>query len=334
MHIRMPIAFLAAASVATLAAGCSGGSTATTTGVPSVSQSSARIHLDRSGVEPKFLQSLHFGSQRPVVPMAKGALKEIAETDFGNGEAILLNQKYKETGTITDGLDGPDGDFIDNKGNLYIGNYAGLNVQEYAPGGTSPSFTYSSGLSDPIDVTTDTKGNVYVDDYSADTVVEFPQGSNTASATCSTGLGNEGVVVDSKGDVFVSGNNPNTGTGNIVEFAKGLKGCKATTLGVTLEFAGGLQIDKKGNLVACDQDAGVDIIPKPYNSVSSTITGAADTFHVALSKNNKTIFIADPSDADILVDKYPSGTPITTLGSAQGFSDPAGVATYPYEGGK
>jgi hypothetical protein len=334
MHIRMPIAFLAAASVAVLAAGCSGGSTATTAGIPSASQQSARINqLDRSGVEPKFLQSLHFGSQRPVVPMAKAGLKELVETDFALGDASILNSKYHVTGTITNGLNGPDGDFIDGKGNLYIGNYVGLNVQEYALGGTSPSFTYSSGLSDPIDVTTDSKGNVYIDDYSADTVVEFPQGSNTASATCSTGLGNEGVAVDGKGDVFVSGNNSG-GTGNIVEYAKGLKGCKAKTLGVTLEFAGGLQIDKKGNLVACDQDAGVDIIPKPYNAVSSTITGAADTFHVALTANNKTIFIADPSNDDILVDKYPSGTPITTIGSAQGLSEPAGVATYPFQKAK
>jgi len=333
MHIRMAFAFVAAASVVALAAGCSGTSS-TTSAVPGASQTFARTHqLDRSGVEPRFLQNMHFGNHAPVARPAGAGLKELAVTDFGTGDAVLLNKKYQVTGTITDGLDGADGDFIDGKGNLYVGNYGGLNVQEYAPGGTSPSFTYSSGLADPIDVTTDTKGNVYVDDYSADVVVEFAQGSNTPAATCSTGLGNEGVAVDSAGDVFVSGNNSND-TGNIVEFKKGLKGCKATTLGATLEFAGGLQIDKKGDLVACDQDQGVDIIPKPYTSVSSTITGAADTFHVALTANNKTIYIADASTGDVLVDKFPSGTPITTLGSAQGLEIAAGVATYPFQKAK
>jgi hypothetical protein len=332
MHIRVTFAFVAAASVVALAAGCSG--TSTTTALPGASQSLARTHqLDRSGVEPRSLQNIHCGSVAPVARPAGAGLKELAVTDFGTGAAELLNKKYVETGTITDGLNGPDGDFIDGKGNLYIANYAGLNIQEYAPGGTSPSATYSSGLTDPIDVTTDTKGNVYVDDYSADVVVEFAQGSNSPAETCSTGLGNEGVAVDTAGDVFVAGNNSG-GTGNIVEFKKGLKGCKATTLGATLEFAGGLQVDKKGDLVACDQDQGVDIIPKPYTSVSSTITGAADTFHVALTSNNKTIYIADASTGDVLVDKFPSGTPITTLQGAQGISIAAGVATYPFQKSK
>jgi hypothetical protein len=31
----------------------------------------------------------------------------------------------------------------------------------------------------------------------------------------------------------------------------------------------------------------------------------------------------------VLVVKYPSGTLVTTLGSGNGLSDPAGVATYP-----
>jgi hypothetical protein len=333
MHIRMAFALVAAASVVALAAGCSGTSS-TTSAVPGASQSFARTHqVDRSGVEPRFIQNMHFGSHVPAARAARAGLKELAVTDFGTGDTELLNKKYMETGTISTGMDGPDGDFIDGNGNLYVANYEGLNIQEYAYGATSPSFTYSSGLSDPIDVTSDTKGNVYVDDYSADVVVEFPQGSNTASASCSTGLGNEGVAVDSAGDVFVAGNNSN-GTGNIVEFKKGLKGCKATALGVTLEFAGGLQVDKKGDLVACDQDQGVDIIPKPYTSVSSTITGAADTFHVALTSNNKTIYIADASTGDVLVDKFPSGTPITTLQGAQGISIAAGVATYPFQKAK
>ncbi len=239
-----------------------------------------------------------------VAPIARPAgrgLLELVVTDFGTDDAIVLNKRYQVGQTITDGLYGADGDFIDSDGNVYVSDYGGLNVQEYAPGSSSPLFTYSSGLADPIDVTTDSKGDVYVNGYSADNVVEFPQGSNTPSATCPTGLGNEGVAVDSAGDVFVSGNNSN-GTGNIVEFKKGLKGCKAATLGATLEVAGGLQIDAKGDLVACDQDQGVDIIPKP-----------------------------DASTGDVLVDTFPSGTPITTLGNAQGIEIAAGVASFPFQ---
>jgi len=206
-----------------------------------------------------------------------------------------------------------------------------VNVTEYNSS-NSLSFTYSTNLGDPVGVTTDNHGNVFVADYgfgSSGPVVEYPQGSNTPSNTCSSGLANEGIAVDKSGNVFVSGNNPNTGQGNIIEYSGGLSGCSPTTLGVTLGFAGGLLLDKHKNLVACDQFVGVDIIKPPYTSVASTIGGASDPFHIALDKKQKTIFIADVGSAVVLVDKYPSGTPVTTLGAANGLSDPAGVAAYP-----
>ena len=43
------------------------------------------------------------------------------------------------------------------------------------------------------------------------------------------------------------------------------------------------------------------------------------------------MFVADLSAADVVVDKYPSGTLVTTLGSANGLSVPSGVATFPYQ---
>ncbi len=98
---------------------------------------------------------------------------------------------------------------------------------------------------------------------------------------------------------------------------------------ITLGFAGGLQVDNHARLVACDQGVGVDIIPPPYTSISSTITGAADAFHVALNKKNTRVYIADLGSGDVLVDKYPSGTNITTVGSANGLDGAAGVATLP-----
>src|SRR5271156_6441046 len=48
-------------------------------------------------------------------------------------------------GKITDGINGPEGANVDNKGNLYVANTDGNTVTEYAPGSVKPSFTYSSG---------------------------------------------------------------------------------------------------------------------------------------------------------------------------------------------
>jgi len=292
----------------------------------------AVVSPQRSGVAPQFLSNLHFGAASPD-RRRRGTLRELAVTDFGSRAVELLNAAYKETGTIASGLNGPDGDFIDANGNLYVANYAGVDVSEYDKSGTQTG-TYSSGLKDPVGVTVDTKGNVYVADYgsvTASVVVEYAQGRNTPLHSCSTRLANEGVAVDSSGDVFVSGDNTRAGGGHLLEYKGGLSGCKATRLGVTLGDAGGLQLDRKSDLVADDQYAAVDIIPPPYTTIGSQITTAPSNFHVALNQKNNLLFIDDVNDAEVFVDKYPSGTEVTVLNSANGLSDPAGVATYPFE---
>jgi hypothetical protein len=60
---------------------------------------------------------------------------------------ILSNTRYRQLGVITNGISHPIGESMDQRGNLYVANLGGANdVTEYAPGGTSPLFTYSAGL--------------------------------------------------------------------------------------------------------------------------------------------------------------------------------------------
>ena len=259
---------------------------------------------------------------------AMAAIRDLAVTDYA-ANTYILNRRYHLVTTLG-GFGGADGDRYDTHGNLYVVDYVGGVVDEYNPS-HSLIAQYSSGTSNPINVTTDAAGNVYVADYGGETIVEFPQGVNTPSASCSTGIANEGVAVDSHHDVFVSGNaSVSGGPGLLAEFKGGLSSCNETSLSaITLGFAGGLQVDNHARLVACDQSVGVDIIPPPYTSISSTITGAADAFHVALNKKNTRVYIADLGSGDVLVDKYPSGTNITTVGSANGLDGAAGVATLP-----
>lgn len=324
---------LVAAAMATAAvgvlAGCSASGTSSMSSVVPTSHSvrqAASIH--DSGIAPRYLESIRVGSGRPVVRPNSGG-KLIAVTDAGTNTVDIFNGSYVQTGTISNGLSGPDGDWYDQAGNLYVGNYAGTFVQEYAPGGSSPSFNYTTGLTDPINETTDESGNVFVDDYQGDQVVEFAQASNTQMFACPVAGAPEGIAVGEHGKVFVSLNFTAGGAG-IVEFPAGLGSCgNEVTLISSLGFAGGLQLDTHNNLVACDQLVGVDIIDKPnYNSVSSTITGALDSFHVALNKYGTLVFITDPSSLDVLVDHYPSGTPVTTM---TGFATPYGVATKPFQ---
>ncbi len=332
MRIKSALLPAALASAALLAA-CSGNGSGTQSALPGStmqSQSHVLSMAARSGIAPQFLSILHAAT--PARHRKHQGLRELVVSDAGLGELVEFNNKYVETGDIVDS--GPDGDWVDNKQNAYAANYASIDATEYSKTGSLLA-TYSTSLTDPVDVTTDVHQNVYVANYgsSGAAVVEYPQGSNTPNNTCNTGLNNEGIAVDNKGDVFLSGNNPNTGSGQLLEYKGGLSGCNATTLGATVSFAGGIQIDNKGELIACDQLAGVDIIPSPYTTISKTITvsGGSDYFHDALDQKNKTLFIADAGTGEVYIVTFPGGTLTKTLNSSNGLSLPYGVASYPFE---
>ena len=334
MRISQGFALTAAAALAAgVLAGCSStGSSGISPVVPSSHAVRQVNSLRGTGVAPQYLESIHLGAGLAKVHPDSGG-KKLAVTDFGTGATEILNGSYVLIQTITNGMNGPDGDWYDQAGNLYVGNYAGANVQEYPPGGSSPSFTYSGGLSDPINATTDESGNVYAVDYLNDSVSEFIQGNNSPIASCPVAGAPEGIAVSENGKVFVDLNFSAGGAG-VVEFPAGLGSCgNEVTLGVALNFAGGMQLDSHHRLVICDQlGPTVDIVAPPYNSVTSTISnGFGDPFHVALNRYQTLVFVADVSNANVQVLTYPGGSPVTTLNGSNGLSDPAGVATKPFQ---
>jgi hypothetical protein len=334
MDTRKNIHVLGAVAIIALFPGCSTDATTfQTNNIGDRSGSRASRTLALAGIAPQFLETIHFDYPPERVQPNTPGPKDLAVSDF-TGKVEVLDSNYALEQIISDPTTCPDGGFYDTRGRLYDADYCGAAVTEYKANGTL-LFTYTAaGMNYPVDVTTDRTNHVYVVDYGAyspSIVVEFPQGSSTPLASCSTGLAGEGVAVDTNGAVFVTGNDTTTGSGKLLEYRNGLIGCPTpTTHGVTFGFAGALQIDDAHNLVACDQNVGVYIIPPPYNSISSTIGGAVDAFHVALNRTNGKIFIADAGGAVVLVDYYPSGKPFIVLGTANGLTDPLSVATNPY----
>ena len=318
-----------AAAIVTLLSACSasgyGGASATIPG-SGLSLNPRFSDLSRSGISPRY-----FGSSRVlrllrhgVNPARSKKFKDLFVDDFNlNAVEIFANKSWTNAGSITSDIDGPDGNWVDAKGNLYVANYAGDSVTEYAPGSSSPSYIYGSDMLDPVAVTTDHSGNVYVGEYGGYDVLEFPQGSARLIAQCFPGGEVEGVALDKSGDVFVT---YFTGTaGAITEYANGLEGCSGTTLGVSLKYPGGLVVDKNDNLVVCDQDANeVDIIAPPYGSVSGRLGSRyLDPFRVSIDKKNKRAYVANYGDYDVLVLSYPAGTTQATLNSSNGLSEPS-----------
>ncbi|HEV3090014.1 MAG TPA: hypothetical protein VGX91_01075 [Candidatus Cybelea sp.] len=88
-------------------------------------------------------------------------------------------------GSITTGIDGPQGMATDKNGNLYVANNYANTVTVYAPGQTKPHQTIADGLNGPVDVKVDAFGNVYVANAPAaggqNYIVKYSQGSQYES---------------------------------------------------------------------------------------------------------------------------------------------------------
>ncbi len=290
----------------------------------------------QTGVVQRFESRLLLNAGFPN-SAAKPHVSGLFVADFGAGAVeVLKNKTYAKLATITTGVKGPDGDWVDAKGNLYVANYRGRNVTEYARGSAKPTCTYSRRLIDPVNVTTDASGDVFVVDWNfggdrgAGYIDEYKQCANTLAERYTVAGGPEGVAVDGSGNLFVSylTSENGAGVGALEEFPAGSK--TPTPLGATLAYPGGLVVDRSGNLLACDQTSGtVDVISPPYTSINSRYVGFIAPLHIALTRDEKLLFVADVGARNVVVLSYPKGLLKAKLGKAQGLSDPAGVSDAP-----
>ncbi|HEY3675193.1 MAG TPA: hypothetical protein VGK84_04315 [Candidatus Tumulicola sp.] len=231
-------------------------------------------------------------------------------------------------GTITDGVSGPSGSFVDKHGDLFVANDSNFTVTMYPAGSTSWKLRYT-GFEYPLNVAVSPKGLVYIVDFTGEKVVEFPKGSTRSKLTIPLAYPPHGVALDSTGNVYVSYNTGahGGGPGTVNEYAPGSKTGK--NLNLPIGWAAGDAIDGSGNLLVCDQsNAAVYVFAPGKTTPSQTISqGLEDPVNIAFDSSFKHLYVNDDEVDGILVYDYPSGKYVTTLNNGATSID--GVAVSP-----
>jgi sugar lactone lactonase YvrE len=261
-----------------------------------------------------------------ISPEAKPTKALIYVSDFSANAVQIYSangSNQSPIGSITNGISGPEGDFVDKNGNLYVANVTNYTVSVYPPGSYMAALRYT-GLEYPTNVTAGKNGVVFIPDLSGNKVVEYRKGSTRSKLTIPV-PDPQGVVLDNQRNLYVSYNDAQGG--HVNEYAPG--STTGTNLGLPIAFAGGDALDGAGNLLVADQGTGaVYVFPPGATTPSRTITeGLQDPFRLALDKSFKHLYVADPEANAVLIFDYQSGKLVNTI--TNGLQSVYGVAVFP-----
>lgn len=281
-------------------------------------------------------------TQGPAPPMAANAQRSSGQSasgsvyvaDYGVGAVVVLDgTSYAPIGKITTSINGPQDVTLDGAGNLYVANTIGDDVTEYAPGSTSPKFTYSALMRGPVTVTVNDAGHVFVVNREwngTSTINEYDQSKNLPLHSCSFTGQLEGAAPRENGDVFISYNRRGQG-GGIAVYKGGLSGCHVTAFGVHLSSAGSLVLDNANNVIVPNWNGGrVVVIPPPYAKVARRFAARfGQPYHVSIDQANTTVLLVAIERNVLYAVDYTSGRVVKKIGCCEGVSIPYGAVRSP-----
>lgn len=281
----------------------------------------------RSG--PAGVQNQTRGAESAFSSLANATGKLYVSDYSGNKISIYpaAGKNQKPSGTITTGISGPLGNFVDAKGTLYVVNANNSTVTEYPAGAVKPSKTLSKGLSAPISVVVDPLGTVYVSEFSPNAIVEFDKGTSSPSRTISINEP-EGLWLDNAENLYASYIDPSN-NGRVVKFKH--KSTTGTDLGIAVGPAGDVKLDPNGNLLLGDQVNFVIDVFKPGKTTPfrTIATSGNNPYKFAFNSAATLIYVAAPNTSTVPVFNYTSGALVNTI--TQGLSSAYGASLSPPE---
>jgi DNA-binding beta-propeller fold protein YncE len=247
-------------------------------------------------------------------------------SDFNANSIVVLSTEGKQVGSITDGIDGPAGSYVDGGGTLYVANYENSTVSEYPKGATSPSVILSKGIKHPISVAVGSDGTTYVGEFAENRVLRFPHGRTSPNAKITSLTDPEGLAIDANENLYVAWNEIDL-AGRVDDFARSSRTGK--NLGIATGQTGDVKIDSSGDLVLADQVNQVINVYKPGSSspFRQIHTIGSDPYKFAFDRSEAKLYVADPDTGMILVFSYATGAQIDTF--YKGLTSALGVSVSP-----
>lgn len=168
--------------------------------------------------------------------------------DVESNFIAVFDRGGAQVGTITKGLNGPSGLFVDGGHNLWVANETASNVVEYARSGTSPIATLPDGSGNaPEDVTVCANGKVYVANVINGIAVYTGPKHHKSGSLQYDSAQFTGITCDRNGNVFATGVVGTNGT--VIEFPNGQESGAHTLPISSSGNLWGIKPDNAGNLL-------------------------------------------------------------------------------------
>jgi hypothetical protein len=228
-----------------------------------------------------------------------GAGTLVYVSDYDNNDVVIFNKKGTVLGQIG-GFNFPVGLFVDAHHNLWVANARAHNVLKFARGGTTPIMTLNDGTAFPVDVAVCPNHRVYV----VNQVVSFSSPGNIE--IYGKGKQNPGgtltwpgefvlgyIACDKQNNIFVTASNGGSDA-RVIEFPKGGQ-YGAHDLGISLSYAGGIKMNRAGNLLVVDPINHVinEFTESGQPTGVNVPTGTGQISQIALTRDGQLIGGAD-----------------------------------------
>ena len=317
---------LSAAGAITLLAGCSGNGSQVSplAGGTNAVQSVAREPAGSIGEQVRFnsLAARQVPGGAPVSTEswmkrvdATQRLTYISQsTGGGNAQIGVFGRNAENIGTIF-GLQNAIGLFVDGKRNLWVANYGGHQVLEFARGGTSPIKTLNDPNEYTYDVTICPNGTIYASNVSdtgsnPGSISVYAGGSinPTSTLTLPQPLYYLFLTCDAQNNVFSTFYNRASPGGGVAEFPLGSE-TGAHLLPVTSPSLTGIKPNSAGNLLINDWSGNTLCEYTEAGSPTGTcVATTGEWTDIAVTRDGKTALGISETNANGVALLWPSGT--------------------------